>query len=91
MDSLWGTALGSVFTGNPINSYIIGRQFLERGVSLLAVTAFICSWVTVGLLQLPAEIAALGWKFALVRNIFCFGLSMVIGFVIMVFFYLFGI
>jgi predicted Fe-Mo cluster-binding NifX family protein len=82
-DSLWAACLGSLFSGNPINSYIIGGQMLEAGVSVAAVTAFICSWVTVGLLQLPAESAALGWKFAVVRNLSCFGLSLAISFVMM--------
>jgi predicted Fe-Mo cluster-binding NifX family protein len=58
-DSLWGAFMGSVVAGNPINSYIIGRQLLELGVSLVAVTAFICAWVTVGLVQFPAESTAL--------------------------------
>jgi predicted Fe-Mo cluster-binding NifX family protein len=89
-DSLWGASIGSLFAGNPINSYIIGEQLLERGVSLVAVTAFICSWVTVGLIQLPAEGAALGWKFAVVRNLSCFGLSMAISFAMMVILKLFG-
>ncbi len=71
-DSLWGACIGSVFAGNPINSYIIGGELLEYGISLFAVTAFIVSWVTVGLVQLPAEIAAFGKKFALLRNGMCF-------------------
>lgn len=79
-DSFWGACLGSLFAGNPINSYIIGGQMLEAGVSIVAVTSFICSWASVGLLQLPAEIDALGWKFAVVRNVSCFGLSMGISF-----------
>lgn len=89
-DSMWGAFMGSVFAGNPINSYIIGRQLLELGVSLLTVTAFMCSWVTVGLVQFPAESAALGWKFALLRNLSCFGLSMAISFVMMISLSLFG-
>jgi predicted Fe-Mo cluster-binding NifX family protein len=89
-DSLLGASIGSVFAGNPINSYIIGGQLLELGVSLVAVTAFICAWVTVGLIQLPAESAALGWKFAVVRNLSCFGLSMAISFVMMLILNLFG-
>jgi uncharacterized membrane protein YraQ (UPF0718 family) len=68
VDTLLGAGLGSVFTGNPINSYIIGGEFLKYGVSLMAVTAFITAWVTVGIVQLPAEIAAFGKEFALVRN-----------------------
>jgi predicted Fe-Mo cluster-binding NifX family protein len=82
-DSLWAACLGSLFSGNPINSYIIGGQMLDAGVSVAAVTAFICSWVTVGLLQLPAESAALGWRFAVVRNLSCFGLSLATSFVMM--------
>ncbi|MBW1766921.1 MAG: NifB/NifX family molybdenum-iron cluster-binding protein, partial [Deltaproteobacteria bacterium] len=68
LDTFVGTCLGSILAGNPINSYIIGGELLEHGVSLFAVTAFIVAWVTVGLIQLPAEMTALGMKFALVRN-----------------------
>jgi predicted Fe-Mo cluster-binding NifX family protein len=89
-DSLCGACIGSLFAGNPINSYIIGGQMLELGVSLVAVTAFICSWVTVGLIQFPTESAALGWKFAFVRNLSCFGLSIAISFVMMFILGLFG-
>jgi hypothetical protein len=48
---------------------------LKQGVSLFAVTALIITWVTVGLVQLPAEMAALGRRFALVRNAICFILA----------------
>jgi predicted Fe-Mo cluster-binding NifX family protein len=73
LDTLWGACFGSIFAGNPINSYVIGGELQKYGVSLFAVTAFIITWVTVGLVQLPAEIAAFGKKFALLRN----GLSFV--------------
>jgi len=75
IDTLWGACLGSIIAGNPVNSYIIGGELLKHGVSLFAVTALIITWVTVGLVQLPAEIAALGRKFALVRNAICFILA----------------
>jgi len=68
LDTIWGACFGSIFAGNPINSYIIGGELLKYGVSLFAVTAFIVTWVTVGLVQLPAEIAAFGKRFALLRN-----------------------
>jgi predicted Fe-Mo cluster-binding NifX family protein len=74
LDTLWGACFGSILAGNPINSYVIGGELLKYGVSLFAVTAFIVTWVTVGLVQLPAEIAAFGKKFALLRN----GLSFVL-------------
>ena len=78
LDTLKGAAFGSVFTGNPINSYIIGGQMLEHSISLFAVTALIVSWVTVGIVQLPAEILALGKKFALIINSLFFVLSIAI-------------
>jgi len=80
LDTLLGACFGTLFAGNPINSYIIGGELLEYGVSLLAVTAFIISWVTVGLVQLPAEISALGFRFALVRNAASFLMSIAIAF-----------
>jgi len=75
LDTLWGACLGSIIAGNPVNSYIIGGELLKHGVSLFAVTALIITWVTVGLVQLPAEMAALGRRFALVRNAICFILA----------------
>lgn len=81
LDSIWGACLGSILAGNPINSYVIGDELLKYGISLSAVTAFIITWVTVGLIQLPAEIAALGKKFALLRNGLSFVLSIPIAIV----------
>ncbi len=75
LDTLWGACFGSILAGNPINSYVIGGELLKYGISLFAVTALIITWVTVGLVQLPAEIAALGRRFALLRNGLSFILS----------------
>lgn len=69
LDSLIGTAIGSVLAGNPLTSYVLGGEMLKQGVSLIAVTAFLVAWVTVGIVQLPAEIKLLGKKFAITRNI----------------------
>lgn len=75
LDTLWGSCFGSILAGNPINSYIIGGELIKYGISLFAVTAFIVTWVTVGLVQLPAEIAAFGRRFAFLRNGLSFILS----------------
>ena len=48
LDTLWGACFGSIFAGNPINSYIIGGELLKYNISLFAVTALIITWVTVG-------------------------------------------
>jgi uncharacterized membrane protein YraQ (UPF0718 family) len=68
LDSLAGAVLGSIAAGNPITSYVIGGELLEKGVSLVAVTAFLLAWVTVGVIQFPAESLMLGRRFALARN-----------------------
>jgi uncharacterized membrane protein YraQ (UPF0718 family) len=75
IDPIIGSAVGSILAGNPVVSYILGGELLKHGISLIAVTAFILSWVTVGLVQLPAEASILGKKFALTRNITAFILS----------------
>jgi len=72
LDILIGSIIGSVSAGNPIMSYILGGEFLKQGVSLLAVTSFLVAWVTVGVIQLPAESMILGKKFAITRNILSF-------------------
>ncbi len=77
-DTVIGSVIGSVAAGNPITSYIIGGELLRESVSLLAVTAFIVAWVTVGVIQLPMEIAAFGKRFAFVRNILSFVLSILV-------------
>jgi len=77
-DSIIGAMLGSILTGNPVTSYIIGKGFLTNGVSLIAIVAFITTWTTVGVFQLPAESLILGKKFAIARNISAFVISIVV-------------
>jgi len=78
LDSFIGSLIGSISAGNPITSYIFGGEMLNQGVGLIAVTAFIVSWVTVGLIQLPAESTILGKKFAILRNITAFIFSIIV-------------
>lgn len=82
LDPLIGATIGSLSTGNPIMSYIISGELLKQGVSLTAVTAFILSWVTVGIIQMPAESALLGKKFAIYRNILSFIFAIIIAAII---------
>ncbi len=72
VDTLLGTLTGSIAAGNPIVSYLLGGELLDNGISLYAVTAFILSWVTLGFVQLPAELEVFGGKFTLYRNILSF-------------------
>ncbi len=79
LDSFTGAILGSILAGNPITSYVLGGELFDAGVSIIAISAFIVSWVTVGLIQLPAEMLLLGKKFALLRNLFSFLSAILIG------------
>ena len=80
LDALIGASVGSVAAGHPLASYLLGGELLKSGVSLVAVTALIVSWVTVGVVQLPAEALMLGTRFAIYRNLVCFVSALVISF-----------
>ena len=68
IDPLIGAITGSISFGIPITSYVAAGELRNGGVSLIAVTAFIMTWTTVGLVMIPLETAFLGKRFALVRN-----------------------
>lgn len=78
VDPLIGALFGSFAAGNALTSYVIGGELLTRGVTLVAITSFIVSWVTVGVVQFPAESMMLGKRFAVVRNVVSFLMSIVI-------------
>lgn len=83
-DTLIGALFGSILAGNSINSYIIGSQLLTDGAPLCAVTAFLATWVIVGIAQLPAESAELGTRFALYRTAVGFIFSIIIALIVSV-------
>ncbi|MCK5040344.1 MAG: hypothetical protein KAR87_05235 [Candidatus Aenigmarchaeota archaeon] len=76
-DSIIGASLGSLLVGSPVISYILGGEFAGQGINLVAVTAFMIAWVTVGVIQFPAESTTLGKKFAFERNILSFAFSII--------------
>ena len=78
LDALLAAALGSIAAGPPLASYLLGGELLGGGVSLLAVTALVVSWVTVGLVQLPAEALFLGRRFAVTRNPVAFAFTLAV-------------
>jgi len=77
IDSLIGSTVGSILAGNPVTSYVLGGELIKDGVSLVAVTSFLVAWVTVGIVQMPAESLILGKRFSILRNLMSFILSMV--------------
>lgn len=80
LDTLLGASIGSIAVGHPLASYLLGGELLHGGVSLVAVTALLVSWVTVGIVQLPAESLMLGGRFAITRNLVCFFTVFIIAF-----------
>jgi len=78
LDPLIGAIAGSISFGMPVTSYVAGGELLHAGVSLLAVTAFIMSWTTVGLIMIPLEASSLGIRFAITRNILNFIFSLLV-------------
>jgi len=82
LDTLIGGVLGSISTGNPITSYIIGGTLKTQNVSMIVITSFILTWVSVGMVQLPAESLMLGKRFAITRNILSFIMALLLAFII---------
>jgi len=66
-DLIW-----SISAWNALNSYIIADSIGDFEKNILVITAFLISWVTVWIVQLPAEIYFFWKKFALIRNIISF-------------------
>ena len=78
IDTLIGTLAGATAAGNAVVSYLLGGELLKQGISLYAVSAFVISWVTLGLIHLPAEVEVFGGRFTLYRNILAFVFTMLI-------------
>ncbi|HEC18823.1 MAG TPA: hypothetical protein ENI97_05710 [Gammaproteobacteria bacterium] len=72
LDSLITAVIGSLAAGQPIISYLLAGELQRAGIGLMAVTAFVGAWVTVGIIPMPAEAMVLGWRFSLIRNAISF-------------------
>ncbi len=79
---VFGAMVGSVAAGHPVTSYVLAGELMSAGASLATITALVVSWVTVGIVHLPAEAAILGTRFALWRNAISFVLAIVMAYVI---------
>ena len=77
-DTVIGALIGSIFAGNAVNSYIIGGELVRENISLIAITSFLVAWVTVGIIQFPAEATLLGRRFACFRNILGYILAILV-------------
>lgn len=82
LDAVIGALIGGLAIGNPTNSYIIAGESIKLGVSIAAITAFLISWVVVGITTIPLEAKFLGKRFALYRNIISLTMSIISGLII---------
>jgi len=79
-DMLVATVAGGISVGQPFLSYIIGGELLQDGISLYAVCAFILSFVTLGVVQLPLEAELFGIRFTVVRNLLALVFALAVSF-----------
>ncbi|MCF7795502.1 hypothetical protein K9M42_00195 [Patescibacteria group bacterium] len=81
-NSFLGSIIGGISIGTPVLSYIIGGELLNNGIHISAITAFLVSWVTIGVIQIPLEASIFGKRFTIYRNLFAFLFSILIGILI---------
>ncbi len=79
LDTVLGAVYGGIAIGQPMISYVLGGELLGAGVGLAAVTALIVSWVSVGVIHLPAEAMMAGHRFAMIRNGLAFMAAIAVG------------
>jgi uncharacterized membrane protein YraQ (UPF0718 family) len=79
---VFGAVVGSVAAGHPLTSYVLAGELSAAGATLATITALIVSWVTVGIVHLPAEAAILGTRFALWRNAISLVLAIAMAYVV---------
>lgn len=79
---LFGAIVGSIAAGHPVTSYVLAGELMSAGAGLATVTALVVSWVTVGVVHLPAEAAILGTRFALWRNSISFVLAILMAYAV---------
>jgi len=79
-DMIVATFAGGISVGQPFLSYIIGGELLQDGISLYAVCAFILSFVTLGIVQLPMEAELFGIRFTVVRNLLALIFALAVSF-----------
>ncbi|HKL43863.1 MAG TPA: hypothetical protein VJ892_01145 [Candidatus Absconditabacterales bacterium] len=75
--------LAGLFSGNPINSYILAGEIGFSIETIFLISVFLVSWITVGLVQIPAESYFFGIRYSIIRNILSFLFAILGGFLIM--------
>lgn len=66
---LAGELAGSIMMGPAASGYPIAKYLFDSGAKTPLVSAFLLSWVMVGIVSMPLEYKDLGRKFMITRNI----------------------
>lgn len=66
---IFGELTGAIMMGPVASGYPIGKYLLENGASVSLISAFLLSWVLIGIVSITIEFKELGVKFAISRNI----------------------
>ncbi|MGB9750372.1 MAG: hypothetical protein ACPLWB_06005 [Caldisericia bacterium] len=66
---IFGELTGVVMMGPVASGYPIGKYLLENGASISLISAFLLSWVLIGIVSITIEFRELGVKFAISRNV----------------------
>ncbi len=69
---------GSVIHMPSLLAFPLAGSFLAEGASVSSVAAFITTLTMIGIVTLPLEIKTMGKKFAIYRNLFSFGIALII-------------
>ena len=75
--------LAGLFSGNPINSYILAWEIWFSIETIFLISVFLVSWITVWLVQIPAESYFFWIRYSIIRNILSFLFAILWGFLIM--------
>ncbi len=67
---LAGLVAGSIMMGPAATGYPIAQYVFNNGGTVSLATAFLASWVMIGIITLSMEIKYLGKNFAIARNLF---------------------
>ncbi|AEX84490.1 putative permease [Marinitoga piezophila KA3] len=63
-----GLITGSIMMGPPASGYPIAQYLFQNNATVSLVTAFLLSWVMLGIMFITYEFQYLGKKFTLIRN-----------------------
>lgn len=74
--------LAGLFAGNPINSYILAWEIWFSLDNIVIISVFLISWITVWLVQMPAESYYFWIKYSVIRNVLSFIFALLGGFFI---------